>query len=619
MNDANPSWTGVLNAKMQTISETELYNKFDTELKNGDFFLKDYSGYLNATTNEFDKGTYQHNSTKTEVNCQDLMLDPWIVEIMSNQRTKNSKCTVPLVYITLKGKTAPEADQVYFLYNETYLGFIPLEKDENTYSKVVYKSKGGYDFVQDSKKILAIPRYANFCKEVVEHSFKVNAETLAAWSLIDDTTDLLSKGNLKFKNGQTFPYSVDQLRAIRAYCPDIDKTINDFVRQEDADFDNDKPQKTVGCKVLKGMKNDIKKGVTSVDIPPAYASRLSDSMKYDLSDVCSGSSAKLKLKGAIRDIDNLLFSSSLAGHKKSDYSTSYRLNLDAINEVSNDIVSNTASDNEDKDKDNSTKTRKKCKSNDATWGKRLLCAAGSAEGITAITTAALGGFTLYWNVKQWKAELAFQKEQFEDGQCAPYKGDVSNTLNLNLGGSTTTPMSMYAFCKLAASGALAFMNPCTALSAEGAPAQAISRCYGIYTNMNSGMVNYGNLPPTAAATTSAATGATGTTAATGAKDAGTSAAAAAPSSAGTNAGAAASPTDKKSKSFDSLYPSPYYPQTAVKSTAAYPYQYEPQGTTAPSTAAANKVAAKTSTVRGATIGEQVAGHMRTIQSTILSK
>jgi hypothetical protein len=414
------------------------------------------------------------------------------------------------------------------------------------------------------------------------------------------------------------------MRAIRTYCPKLNKKINNYVISEkDSPL---VPYGSYGSKVL-GVGTNICKllnNITGEDIPPAYRDEL-NIYPYKKTMCAKDDKAKTSL---MNKIDGLFFNSISADEPTKAYNILlYTTALEAGNnatapstdilnkldenykkEPKNVTTSSTTADNTTAGTSGTTTTTssKKCGSTGISWWKNFTCSVGTVAGITTVGALAMKYLLYREQKKEWEEQLKLDKLKFEEGDCYPYKSDISSTIPLTIGGRTVN-YSMYEFCKLSATGALAFLDPCTALSAEGAPTTAIERCYGIYTHNTGGAVTYATpLGNTAAAANTNAAAANNNN---GAKDA--AAAAASPTTAGTTAGAAAAttPTEKKAKSYESVYPSSYgYPQNPQKSTSAYPSQYEPQTATTASTA--NKGAAKTSAVvREPSIIGQVAGQV----------
>ncbi|MFH1223767.1 MAG: hypothetical protein V1647_05445 [Pseudomonadota bacterium] len=111
-----------------------------------------------------------------------------------------------------------------------------------------------------------------------------------------------------------------------------------------------------------------------------------------------------------------------------------------------------------------------------------------------VSNAAQGGFGLWYQFKEagrayerWKQEMEFARQQFQEGQCFPYKPDpakpadatTSMTVPLTIAG-VTKEYSMYDFCKLSASGALNYVDACATLAAnKNVPRAAVLKCYNI--------------------------------------------------------------------------------------------------------------------------------------------
>ncbi len=681
--EVDNSWA--LNKPTTSNIATFISEEFKREVEKKDFYLGDYYSKCVDKYGKFSASLCTIVSTNVE--CTKLALAPDIIEviqIMSNQN-KGGSCKVPLYTIKVEAETKtndctntnnnseekcvdpcvwsatastcsePETPEtIYYVYNDTYLGFIPLTLNSNDLDAAT----------ESANERLATPRCddvkckkGKFCTDVLGKRFKINKDTFVAWALTGKT-NLLSKGNLNFADGKQFPYSIEQLKTIRTYCKTVDDNIKYWAAEEKDSFVRQLVYEGKGtssdvCRVLNTVSE--KKTLSpylKADIPTAYTNVLKsfigkdskeswlckdkeeDKQKQNVPPVKNipqkdpGYNDYVKPNGtSVRNmferIDNFLFSSVVAkaDDKTKTYYKEYAMSWEALldEEVSPnpDIVKDrkkAAKTKTAKDK----KTRKKCDEDGVSWGKKLLCDIGSVQGITALGVVTLQVLEFYWQKKAWEEDLAFQKLQFEEGECYPYKGDISTTMPLTIGGREVN-YSMYDFCKLTASGALAFLDPCTSLTASGAPTAAIERCYGIYSRRTGGAVNY---PSAAGNIASAGTGNNNNAAAANNNNAAaaTTSAAGSPSTAGTSAGAAASATpEKKSKSFDqSTYPGSYgYPQGSVKMTGDRYYPMEQSGTAATSSTAGKGGTKTTIPVREATISNQVTQHKKTIESNIL--
>ncbi len=216
---------------------------FKEELGRNDFYLKDY----------FDGP--QIDVRIKSVACDKLHIFPWILQTASNLTTTEQRktCTIPLVHVG-------ESPTTFWLYNRTYLGFIPVDYKKDTDTYVAGAEVEGSFQEADYRSILAHDRSSSFCKNVVEKEFNITKESIVA-SALTYSSNLIPSGDLKFQDkAKEFPYSIDQLRAIRYYCPDINRKINRWVRQELDASD----------------KDSIVASVQTADIPSTYYKKLTE-------------------------------------------------------------------------------------------------------------------------------------------------------------------------------------------------------------------------------------------------------------------------------------------------------------------------------------------------------
>ena len=322
-----------------------------------------------------------------KVGCDKILLFPWIPELISNQKSDSlvsaPDCTVPLLYLASTAAGASTVPTEYFLYNETYLGFIPLQKDADGNFVNVYDL--------ESDKILSNHRCGkdkckwrkDFCNDVVtnksEERFTINKETIVAWALIEQM-DLLSKDKLTFNDGTRFPYSVEQLKAIRTYCPNINSDVNSWIKEEKNSLSADdvtSGMHDVGiCSLFndKGLKSD-----SDLNIPVAYKNKLREvsdtggTIVAALAGKCKKWGLSNPYKGQLKA--NLI-DSLMADEVTKKAFKEYQLRLDAINEAtkpSSEVLKNLKSDYKQERKDNRIKNQEKCNADKKTWWKSFTC------------------------------------------------------------------------------------------------------------------------------------------------------------------------------------------------------------------------------------------------------
>lgn len=657
---------GLINStNTKKISVAELKTMFTDELERNDFYLRYYfSKYVDAKTKKFLKDDYEVTAVE-KVPCDKVLLFPWIPELVANEQKGydvKTDCTLPLIYV--KSIKAPvtktetdleeeedvvvedDASEDYFLYVDTYLGFIPLHRnaDDATYSS---------PYAVDPEKILSNRRCGkdkckyseNFCNDIIKKDFKINKATIVAWAMTEQT-DLLAKGTLTFTDGvlpaKKFPYSMDQLRALRTYCPVFNQNIAAWVMEEKdwltsgmllKEIVKQKAGSFAICKLIKDGKINEK-----ADIPLAYKNKLKEMLGKDgalleeLRVGCDSNYINTEtsfINKMMQKLSGGEIVRSLNAEETKVLFKRYLLMLNTLEKASAPsatVLKNLRSDYKQERKN--LKAEKKaarlakngtCKA-PKTWWKSFTCSL-DGTAIAGIVAAGLQVANFIWQIEQWKEELALQKKIFEEGDCYPYKADHEAGIGIQIPftmAGVTKSYDMYEFCRLTASGALAFMDTCGSLIANKAPQTAIDACYGIQARQKGAYA-----PVYSSASVSKddpKTAANNNNTAEKKKDD-----AAGTSGAGAAAGAGSTPTtssdkDKKSKSpYDSVYTTPYqYGGPANKTEGSrYPYGSYDQTTSNTATTSTNKPVRTLKDAPGSTIGDLVTGHKRTIEGNIV--
>jgi len=532
--------------------------------------------------------------------------------------------TIASACIKKMPKTAEEPHR--YIYNDWRLAFYPFKNISEDAEKDAWSLDG-----PDEKDL---SRGSKFCSDVVDARFSLEKDIMTAWSILN-IDDFIAKGGLKLQSGKEFPSSIAQFSSIKKDCKKQDKLVQSWSDDENKlikSYTSGKNPKAIKeTSVYKvactpGFKN-------SLTIPEVYKKNLAALDKTSLKTFCDGvkkeadgtttaTTASTKLKDFLLGsayADKTTTVTTVAGKEFLEY---YLIKVNSLSKAgSNKALRQADRDQRKADRAARRAARGTCKS-PKTWWKSFTCSV-DATVIAGVVTAGLSVAAFIWEIKKWKEELAWQKKMFEEGTCYPYKSDTSGVMIPITIAGKTVKYSMYDFCKLSASGALAFMDPCSSLLANKAPQAAINACYGIQNNRYTGGVTvpYGNGNVSSTNNNNAP-------AATNNNNAAKDAAAAAAGTAGTTAGGAASPSAagndnaKKLKSpYDSVYTTPYQPSTSTKGfSERYPYaQYDQSANANAANASKTTKISGGAQVPGSTIGGLINGQVQTIQGTIKRK
>jgi len=606
----------------------DLLKLFFDDVENKDFYLSKLD--ICDFTNKPSTATCTNLVVKPATLTASVVAEPCV----NIENKEDLYATIANNGSTIKGcyvygvKTRSTNTDTLYIYDDESLGFKPYTGySSDTKTPSVWTSS-------------AVPgkRGSNFCTTKVDKHFSITPEALTAWALISEDDSFYSKGNLKIED-KYFPSSGPQFASITTGCNGQEKIVKMWVDSENlivgSYLGGNNPaviQSSAIYKVACGAPSGI-----SSTVPKVYRDTLI-ARNENIKTFCTSTTTQAKPTGAFAVFKDFILRSAVAAKSTnvggSEILNAYLLKVNSLSKLSSPAKTSKTAKNAIKTAKQEAKTAKNGVCTDPkNWWKSFKCSIDSTA-IGGLGVAAAKWFTVWSDYQDWKQNLALTKQQFEEGACYPYKADHDKATTAYCTASPTAsecikiPYSiagvtkqydMYQFCRLTASGALAFMDTCGALVANKAPQTAIDACYGVQartTGTFAPMYTNGNTAAVAAANNNNAAAANNNNAAAAATSA------ASPTTAGAAAGTAAkadADKDKKAKSpYDSVYSTPYSYPTSSKGFQERGYQYPYEAGSSNSTnVAASKTAKVTKEAPGSTIGNLVTGHENTIKSNIV--
>ena len=606
-------------AAVTSFDKDAIKKKFLSDINGGDLYLKNLDicnfegGTRYATTCSLPSTAEMLHAYVDITACSNFAPSDLLYSTIA-QNGQMQSCNVAVIYIG-KGAVPPAEDAItkIYVYNDKAVGFLPFVKDADN------ANLWTFDGTIDKMK-----RGSAFCKEI-DARFDLQPDALTAWSMLG-LYDLVAKGDLKIGNKE-FPSSMAQFLMLRTSCNEQNKRVQTWANKEQSLIKSylggNNAKAIIQTNIYRVACTPGSKELNT--IPQMYKDALAGKSSIRaFCDSVEGEAAKVNVT-AMMKLENLFINSAdaakeqpkvVAGKGMLEY---YLLGVNALSKPMSKKELRQV--NKQIKKEQKLAKRGTCKT-PKTWWKNFTCSIGP-EAVAGIIMGGLAIANFIWDMEKWKEELAWQRKMFEEGQCYPYKNDTSGvTIPFTIAGHTVN-YSMYDFCRLTASGALAYMDPCGSLIASGAPQAAIDACYGIQARQLNTNVQYGN---------ASGAGVSGSKAPEKEEEkkkeekkdapASTAGAGAGGAAAGGGSGAAA---DKKQKSpWESVYRTPYDSSSGTKGFSdrpTYPYAGGPYEQNNANTSANRPTGGdkKYENLPGSTIGDLVTGHQTTIESNISGK